>query len=102
MRRLLDEVKAGRRLIVELRDEVKSADAQLAAERENSASLERSKSQAERESQLKDEVISLKSEALGISEKDRTRLKSEVTKQRKRVLWLSLATAAATGLLLLK
>jgi hypothetical protein len=109
MRRLLDEVKAGRDLIVLQRDELRAADAETVAEKQNTASLERLNTLAENQIEhlLKatdqlNQAIQLKSDAIGVLEQRNDQLKRDLKKTRKRVLWVSLAAGALGALLVIK
>ncbi len=109
IRRLIDEVKSARQLIGKQREELASADKQIAKEKENSASLEMSRALLANEAQhlLKatDELtgaIELKSQTIGVLQKQNTELKSSRNKWRSRSLWATLAAGAVSGLLILK
>jgi predicted ATP-binding protein involved in virulence len=109
MRKLIDEAKAGRELITSQRREMESADAQLEAEKKNTASLELTKTLAEKQIEhlLKatgalNEAIDFKSESILVLEKRNAELKRDASKNRKRAFWATVAAAIATGLLIMK
>jgi hypothetical protein len=102
LRRLIDEVKTARELIILQREEIKSADAELEVEKQNSASLEKSTALAEREIKLLNEADQVKTQALGFSEKDRQRLKRDLSSTRKIAFWTTAAAAALASVLILK
>ena len=109
MRRLMDEVKTGRELIVLQRQELATADTQLEAEKQNTASLEKvnllADTQIEHLLKATDQLnqaIEFKSEAIGVLEKRNDQLKRDASKNRKRAFWATAVAAGLASVLILK
>ncbi len=109
IRRLLDEVKTGRELIVLQRQELATADTQLEAEKQNTASLEKinllADTQIEHLLKATDQLnqaIEFKSQSIAVLEKRNDQLKRDASKNRKRAFWATAAAAALTSVLILK
>ena len=109
IQKLIGEVKAGREVISRQREELAAADSQLSAEKENSASLERSKGLANVEIGhlrtaigYQSEALNAKSETIAVLKERNGELKREASKNRKRALWASAASVALGAFMLLK
>lgn len=106
---MLDEVKTGRALVSKQREELAAADAQLEAEKKNSASLEKSNNLATQIIESKDKAIgyleqtvSLKSEAVNMLKERNEQLKRDASKNRKRAFWATAAAVILGGVLVMK
>jgi predicted nucleic acid-binding Zn-ribbon protein len=102
MQRLLGEVRAARGLISTQSNELIAAQAQIDAEKQNSASFEKSNVLAEREIQHLSQAIESKSETINVLKERNEQLKRSASKNRKRALWATAAAAALAGVLLIK
>lgn len=109
IRKMLDEVKTGRALVSKQREELAAADAQLEAEKKNSASLEKSNNLATQIIESKDKAIgyleqtvSLKSEAVNMLKERNEQLKRDASKNRKRAFWATAAAVILGGVLVMK
>jgi hypothetical protein len=109
MQRLIAEVKAGRQLIAKQREELATADAQLVAEKDNSASLERSNGLATVEAShlytslaYQKDALDSKAETISLLKERNETLKRDASRNRKRAFWATAAAVVLGGVLVMK